>query len=157
MMNIFLDWILFALCDMCIILYFYYKIGKCKKFNIIEILISSVILLILGIIAPPPFRQLTMMFGCIYWISFRDKYPIKQVVGLTITLFMFMLVMETIYVLIINMIGITTLNISMDKLLRFIWIIPMRIIETILISKGEVIWAGFGMAKLKNQKMKRQK
>lgn len=158
MVELFKEFLLFGVVEVFIVLMFYKKIGKVVKVRYWHILLLSPIIIFLNILQIPYTKQLSSMIVFVVYLYLINKQSIKNIFKLVILSFLYLLCVEAVLCLFIEF--FTTLKIQSIGLFdKFIFMIPMRIVEILIIiiyeKRGKIGWDGFGLTKLKKLKKKK--
>ncbi|MGL5650014.1 MAG: hypothetical protein ACRDDY_19465 [Clostridium sp.] len=133
LMNILIDFILFGIIEAYIFCKFFEVVSGCRKFKWWEILLFGLIEQIIVNSFPPIIFQLICIGFMTIFISYINKFSLKEAIKISIISTFFTLILETTYCMSLELIGKDIFY--MNELTMFIYGIPAKIIEFILIIK----------------------
>lgn len=129
------DFTLFSLVEGIIYVLFFEKIFDIKKFSFVEYIILSLGNCILSEIYPPLVYQIIMMLWMFIFISVKEnKIKLKYLKYVLIPVF-YLLCMEMVYnIILVEIFNVDCFN--LNNILLFLYMIPVRFLEIIVIIKG---------------------
>lgn len=141
------DYTLFSLIDAYIFCLFFKEIGKCNNIKWYECMILGLVNSVVSLLGVPMLYQIFGIFYMGAFISLKKSQKIKDSIFISMSASIYMLIIEMMYTFLINFIfKIDIFN--LENIGRFLIIIPMRVIEIIILKRGERImmnlkwWAG---------------
>lgn len=139
----------FGIIDNIIIYMFFRKFGNCPKNKWYQIGALALIGSVMKFVFAPIIYQVLLFLIFIIYNSFVNKFDIKYNLKITSVMFLFILISEISYIMILDFIFNIDLSIF-NNLNRFIFLIPNRFLNILLIKEMKK-WDLFGLEKSKKK------
>lgn len=139
----------FGIVDNIIIYMFFRKFGNCPKNKWYQIGALALIGSVMKFVFAPIIYQVLLFLIFIIYNSFVNKFDIKYNLKITSVMFLFILISEISYIMILDFIFNIDLSIF-NNLNRFIFLIPNRFLNILLIKEMKK-WDLFGLEKSKKK------
>lgn len=139
--EIIIDFVLFSGIEGAIVCLFFQNVGKCRKFKWYEWLILSVGNCLLSTLLPPMVYQI----ACVIWMGLylyllnRTTINILKGLKLALTIMVIFYIVEVLYCIIIEYTVLYDILLSDNILKNFLILLPTKIIEFIISTKGDKI------------------
>lgn len=141
------DYALFSLIDAYIFCLFFKKVGKCNNIKWYECMLLGLINSLVSLMGIPMVYQIFGIFYMGAFISLKKSQKIKDSLFISMSASIYMLIVEMMYTFLISVMFKIDVF-TFENIERFLIIIPMRVIEIIILKRGERIimklkwWAG---------------
>ena len=141
--SIIVDFCLFSLIEGWVLTQFYEKICNCRKFKWFEIFILSFVNCIISQVFSPVIYQILIILWISFYLYILNKIKYIDCLKYSLKSMIFILIIEMIY----NIVCESLFNFdgfNLNKIILFLFIIPIKILEIIIIRGSEKmkLWLG---------------